>query len=510
MRRLLRALTGLVLTLLAAQPSLAQKKAGSAPDLRAIDQVVTSIMKDWQVPGLALGIVKNGKVLYLKGYGYRDVEKQVPVTPRTLMAIGSNSKSFTVTLMGMLVDQKKLDWDTPVRKYLTDFTLYDQYAGEHMTPRDLVRHNSGLPRHDLTWYGRKATRQEIYQRIRYLEPNVSFREKWQYNNLMFLTAGVLVEKVWGRSWEDLVKTELFSPLGMSRSLPGATGMAQSDDFAWPYEKRNGAVVKVPIRIIDQVGPAGSIVSSVEDMVKYIQFRMDHGTSTTGPKISVAAEDQMQSPQMVVGSTFGPAIWPGFENNTYGLGLNVATYRGHQAVAHGGGIDGFNSQMSWLPKDQIGIMVLTNLGGDNQVPTMVVQSVYDRLLGLDPIDYIAVQHAKDAQNAKEAAEARQAVKAVQVQGTSPGHALAAYAGTYEHPGYGKLIIRQAGSGLEAALDDIVAPLHHFHYDVFEIGDPGNIVPLSGLIAFSTNIKGEVDQLTVPLEPSVKPIVFQRVP
>ena len=152
MRRLFRALTGLVLTLLVVQPSLAQKKAANAPDLKAIDQVVSSIMKEWQVPGLALGIVKDGKVLYLKGYGYRDVEKQVPVTPKTLMAIGSNSKSFTVTLMGMLVDQKKLDWDTPVLKYLPDFRLYDQYAGEHMTPRDLVRHNSGLPRHDLVWY----------------------------------------------------------------------------------------------------------------------------------------------------------------------------------------------------------------------------------------------------------------------------------------------------------------------------------------------------------------------
>ena len=510
MRRLFRALTALALTLLVVPPSLAQKKAVKAADLAAIDQVVTSIMKEWQVPGLAVGIVKEGKVLYLKGYGYRDVEKQLPVTPKTLMAIGSNSKSFTVTLMGMLVDQKKLDWDTPVRKYLPDFRLYDQYAGEHMTPRDLVRHNSGLPRHDLVWYGRDVTRQEIYERVRYVEPNVSFRDKWQYNNLMFLTAGVLVEKIWGRSWESLVKSELFTPLGMSRTLPGATGMDQTDDFAWPYEKRNGSVVKVPIRVIDQMGPAGSIVSSVEDMVKYIQFRMDHGMSATGPKISIAAEDQMQSPQMVVGSTFGPAIWPGFENNTYGLGLNVATYRGHQSVAHGGGIDGYISQMSWLPKDKIGIMVLTNLGGDNPVPTMVVQSIYDRLLGLDPIDYTAVQHAKDAENAKEAEKAKQVAKAAQVQGTSPSHALAAYAGTYEHPGYGKLIIRQTGNGLEAALDAIVAPMHHFHYDVFEIGDPGNIVPLSGLVAFSTNIKGEVDQLTIPLEPSVKPIVFKRVP
>jgi CubicO group peptidase (beta-lactamase class C family) len=510
MRRLSHALTALALTLLIGQPCFAQKSTAKAPDLAAIDQVVTSIMKEWSVPGLALGIVKDGKVLYLKGYGYRDVEKQLPVTPRTLMAIGSNSKSFTVTLMGMLVDQKKLDWDTPVRKYLTDFKLYDDYATEHMTPRDLVRHNSGLPRHDLVWYGRDVKRQQIYQRVRYLEPNVSFREKWQYQNLMFLTAGVLVERIWGRTWEDLVKGQIFTPLGMSRTLAGATGMDQTDDFSWAYEKRNGAVVRVPIRIIDEMGPAGSIVSSVEDMVKYIQFRMDHGTSATGPRISVAAENQMQSPQMVVGSTFGPTIWPGFENNTYGLGLNVATYRGHQAVAHGGGIDGFISQMSWLPKDKIGVMVLSNLGSPNPAPTIVVESIYDRLLGLDPIDYIPVQRARDLEAKMKADSAKQVVRSAQKQGTSPSHDLAAYAGTYEHPGYGRVIIRQAGNRLELALDAMVAPLHHYHYDVFEIGDPGSIVPLSGLASFSTNLKGEVDQVAIPFEPSVKPIVFKRVP
>jgi len=506
-RRFVSAATA-VLLIPALSASIAGQKKAKGPDLAAIDQVVTGIMKEWEVPGLALGIVKDGQVLYLKGYGYRDVEKQLPVTPKTRMAIGSNSKSFTVTLMGMLADQKKLDWDTPVRHYLPDFKLYDEYASGHITPRDLVRHNSGLPRHDLLWYGRDFSRQEIYQRIRYLEPNVSFRDRWQYQNLMFLTAGVLVERIWGKSWEDLIKAELFGPLGMNGSLPGAAGMEATDDFSWAYEKRGGAVVRIPIRNIDQVGPAGSIVSSVEDMVKYIQFRMDHGASAAGPKISAAAEDQMQSPQMVVGSRYAPDIWPGFDLVSYGLGLAVASYRGHRAIVHGGGIDGFISQMSWLPDDHVGVMVLSNLGSPNPVPTMVVESIYDRLLGLPSIDYSALQRTKDAEAKAKAEEAKQARRAAQKQGTSPSHALADYAGSYQHPGYGTLVVRQGASGLEMGLDAMVAPLRHYHYDVFELADPGNIVPLTGLVRFTTNLKGEVESVSVPLEPNVEPIVFRR--
>jgi len=491
----------------AVSPVLAQKKPRKGPDLAGIDAVVASIMKEWQVPGLALGIVKDGQVIYLKGYGLRDVEKQLPMTPQTRLAIGSNSKSFTVALMGMLADQKKLDWDKPVRQYLPDFKLFDAYASEKMTPRDLVNHRSGLPRHDLLWYGRNFNRKEIFDRLEYLEPNVSFREKWQYQNLMFLSAGVLVERITGRTWEDLVRDQIFAPLGMTRSLPGATGMDRTDDFAWPYMTRNGVVARVPIRNIDEVGPAGSITSSVEDMMKYVQFRISRGASPSGALLSKAAEDQMQSPQMVVGTEAGSAVWPGMNLVTYGLGLAVASYRGHEVVIHGGGIDGFISQMSWIPKEKLGVVVLTNLS-PNPTPTMVVESIYDRLLGLEPIDWAAVQRGKDAEEKAQAAKAAETFRATQKQGTRPGHDLADYAGTYDHPGYGRIVVRMDGNTLAISMDAIVAPLRHFHYDVFEINDPGNIVPLSGLASFGTNLKGEVDQVSLPLEPNVKPIVFKR--
>ena len=159
-------------------------------------------MAEWKVTGLSVGIIRDGQVVLAKGYGYRDVEQKLPVTPRTLMAIGSNTKSFTTVLMAMLADSGKLEWEKPVRDYLPDFQLWDAYATREMTPRDLVSHVSGLPRHDLLWYGRNFTRAELYSRLRYLEPSTSFRGRLQYNNLMFMTAGVLTERLTGRSWDD--------------------------------------------------------------------------------------------------------------------------------------------------------------------------------------------------------------------------------------------------------------------------------------------------------------------
>lgn len=491
-------------------PVLAQPSPTKDAVLASIDEVVTSMMKEWQVPGLALGIVRDGQVYYLKGYGDRDIERGLPVTPRTLMPIGSNTKSFTALLAGMLVDEKRIAWDAPVRRYLPDFQLQDAYATEHLTVRDLLRHNSGLSRHDLTWYDeRPVTRQGLYERLRYLEPSASFREKWQYQNQMFLTAGLLMERVTGQSWEDLIATRILGPLRMSRSLPIAATMHSSDDFSLAYRKQGGAVVVMPFHNLDVMGPAGSMVSSVEDMVKYLQYRLDRGRSVSGPRISVEAEDQMQTAQMVVGEPSSSDIWPDFDHVTYGLGLAIATYRDHPVVVHGGGTANYLSQMSWMPRDKIGVVVLTNLAG-NPIWTMVLKAVYDRLLGLPPIDYAAAQRTKEAEAKRRAEAARQGLLATRKPGTSPSHDLSAYVGNYDNPGYGRVVIRPAASGLELVLAPMVAPLRHWHYDVFEVDGAANGVLLGGLATFSTGVRGDIDQVALTLDPSVRPITFKRAP
>ena len=500
--------------------------------LRGLDDFVARVMKEWQVPGLALGVIQDGKPVLLKGYGYRDVEKRLPVTPRTLMAIGSNTKSFTVVLMGMLADSGKLEWDKPVRTYLPDFQLYDDFATREMTPRDLVTHRSGLPRHDGLWYGRSFNREELYRRLKYLEPSASFRSRWQYQNLMFLTAGYLVERRTGRSWDDLIRERVFAPLEMTRSNTSVRDLPAADDaalgYVWrdcPAEKAAGMVgtagaagaaapsstecglVQVPYRNIDAVAPAGSINSDVEEMLHYIQFHIDSGRYNGRAILSKENASLMETPQMLVGDQ---EIWPDeLGVATYGLGLSVTSYRGRKLVQHGGGIDGFISQMSWLPRERIGIMVVTNMSGTNPVPNIVTRNVIDRLLGLAPIDWVA-RTEKQLQDAKAKRLKQRADRAAERQpNTSPSHPLSAYGGTYEHPAYGRLSVQADGAALSVSFDGFNVPLKHFHYDVFEIDDPMDALPLSGRVTFLMDSKGNIDRMAVPFEPSVKDIEFTRV-
>ncbi|MBI2014110.1 MAG: DUF3471 domain-containing protein, partial [Candidatus Rokubacteria bacterium] len=266
------------------------------------------------------------------------------------------------------------------------------------------------------------------------------------------------------------------------------------------------LLKIPYRNIDAVGPAGSINSSVEDMLHYIQFHIDSGAYRGKQLLSKQNVAAMQTPQMLVGS---PELWwDDLGWATYGMALSASAYRGHKLVQHGGGIDGFISQMSWMPKERFGVMVLTNMSGNNPVPNIVTRNVFDRLLELDPIDWVARTKKQEEEAKARQEKQRQERAAERKPGTSPTHALAAYAGTYEHPAYGRLVVQAAGDALEVSYEAFRVQLKHFHYDVFEIDDPGNVVPLSGRIGFLMDKKGDVDRMAVPFEPSVADIVFTR--
>lgn len=407
----------LFLVLVIVAPGLRAQTPRSFAELRGVDEWVSATMAEWHIPGLAVGALKDGQVVLAKGYGYRDVESKEPVTSRTVMGIGSNSKSFTVVLMGMLVDEKKLAWDIPVRVYLPDFELYDEFATREMTPRDLVTHRSGLPRHDNVWYGRPFTREQLYRRLRYLEPSASFRSRYQYQNLMFMTAGYLTERITGQTWDALIRDRIFTPLDMTRSNTSVRESPGSGDFAYPYTWRNDSLIRLPFRNIDAIGPAGSINSTVDDMLKYIKLRLDRGAVGDRRLLSVENETQMQSPQMVSG---GSVEYEELGHGSYGLGLGVSTYRGRKIVSHGGGIDGFISAMAWLPNDRIGVMVLTNLSGNNPVPGLVQRNMFDRLLGLAPVDWVARQRKADSAAAGRAAKERDRIARERKPGTEPSH------------------------------------------------------------------------------------------
>ena len=473
--------------------------------LHGFADFVQTTMHDWHVPGLAIAVVKDGEVIFSQGFGKRDVEHDLAVTSQTIFPIGSATKAFTTMAMALLADEGKLDWDTPVKEYIPTFTLYDSFATQRMTPRDLVCHRSGLPRHDLMWYGSSFTRKELFDRLRYLEPSKDFRTVWQYQNLMYMTAGYLVEQISGQSWEDFVRQRIFEPLGMSKSIFDTEQAQKTADFSFPYRKKDGEARQIPFYGEQwAVGPAGSIVSCVDDLSAWVQMHLSGGKHQDAQFISAGQLTQMHSPHMVIDRT---GDYAELLASSYGLGWFIVPYRGHTLIHHGGNIDGFSTLVSFLPTENIGVAVLTNLNA-NPLGTILTYNVYDRLLELEEVPWS--KRNKEVFDEIEAAGERGKEKSAsdRTTGTQPSHPLDAYTGEYEHPGYGQLIIAQEGEQLQLRFNGFAGPLTHYHYDTFAFAIEK--FDLSMNVSFSTNPKGEIDGLSVPLEPTVKDIVFKRVP
>lgn len=477
-------------------------------------EYVPQILETWKVPGLALAVVRDGKVVLAEGYGYRDLEKKVPVTAETLFAIGSSSKAFTTAALGMLVDEGKLDWDKPVRTWMPDFKLHDPFATERMTPRDLVSHRSGLPRHDFMWYGTTATRAELVSRLGDLEPNADFRARWQYQNLMFMTAGYLVEKVSGKSWEDFVRERIFTPLGMTASDLSITRMETVENRALGYrekdEEEGGGIVQMPYRNIDAVGPAGSINSNVVDMAKWVQLHLGDGTWEGKTILARPTLDELHKPVILIDGGGPLSALLGDEDlpfMMYALGWFVQPYRGHLVVHHGGNIDGFSAFVTMMPKEKDGLVILTNMNG-TAAPFILANHLYDRLLGLPDKDWNSTIKAKRDEILKAAKESEGAKDEGRKTGTKPAHPLDEYAAVYTHPSYGDLKIERQGKGLAITFNALQkVPLEHWHYDVWKVSEgEGEGTKLN----FQANAQGDVDRLSLPLEPSVAEIVFTRKP
>ena len=485
-------------------PLLADDRSASVKEpLAGFDSFVNQALPAWEVPGLSIAVVKNGKVVLAQGYGSRDVDGKRPVTPKTLFAIGSCTKAFTTFLMGTLVDEGKLDWDKPVRTYLADFRLHDRVASELITPRDLVTHRSGLPRHDLLWYNAALTRKQIVDRLPYLEPSETFRSKFQYNNLMYMTAGYLVERLTGQSWEDAVCGRIFKPLGMTGSNFSVKDSQKAPDFATPYEERDDKVVAIPFRDISTIGPAGSINSSAEDMARWLIVQAHKGKIEGKQVLSAAVLADIHTPHMTTGV---PQERKEIMPAGYALGWGVDDYRGHQRVHHGGAIDGFVASTTLFPDDDLGIVVLANMGGSG-LPEILTRHAADRLLGLPSIDWNGEALGKKAKNKAAGKEAKTKKDTVRRPGTTPAHKLEEYTGEYEHPGYGVIKIERRGDKLNFAYNSIEAPLEHWHFEVWNaLKNPQDPAFEDQKVQFLTNVKGYVDGLAVSFEPSLKSIVF----
>ena len=476
------------------------------PAFADFSEYVEKALKGFNVPGMAVAIVKDDQVIHSMGYGFRDVKNDQKVDSETLFAIGSSSKAFTALCLGILVDQGKLDWETPVREYMPDFKLFDPVATEKMTPKDLLCHRSGLPRHDLMWYNSPLTRKEIYDRMRFLEPNKDFRSTWQYQNLMFMTAGYLIEVVSGMTWEEFTQKEIFDKIGMSSSNFSVEDTKKQVNYSLPYDLEGDEIKELDFRNIDAVGPAGSINSSLVDMVNWVKLHLSEKVSEEDV-ISESQLNEMHIPAM--------AMPPGFFDEgefkaelgdlNYGLGWFMQSYRGYKLIHHGGNIDGFSAFVSFMPQEKLGVVVLTNLNG-NASGMSVCFNAYDRLLGLESIDWNERWLELTKKRKEAAKQGEEKTESKKVQGTKPSHDLEAYAGNYTHPGYGPFTITLEDGQLTGTFNSLEMRLEHYHYDIFESVLDAFEMRLP--VFFTTDFQGNIASFSIPLEPQVKNIVFTR--
>ena len=475
-------------------------------ELKGFAEYIEEKRAEWQVPGVAVAVVKDGETVFSQGFGKRNVEDDLPVTPETIFAIGSSSKAFTAASVAIAVEDGKLAWDKPVRDYLPNFKMKDDFASERMTPRDLLCHRSGLPRHDLSWYNSPETREHLMERVRYLEPTSDFRTNFQYQNLMYMTAGYLAGKVEGCSWEELVRDRIFKPLGMTHSQFSVEDSQKSDNHALPYNEKDDKVFKTEFRNIVNVGPAGSINSNVVDMIEWVKLQLNKGKVGEETVFSEASAHQLHSSQMVVADPLWEQVF-GVGLISYGLGWFINPYQDQIMLHHGGNIDGFAALVSFMPGINAGVVVLTNLD-HTSLPHVLVHALYDRLLGVEGKDWSA--HFMDFTNKMKAAAKEAEAKAdeARVVGTEPSHPLEAYVGDYENPGYGVLNVTLNDEGtLETTYNRIPARLEHYHYDVFDLVN--TLLDARLKTVFRTNVAGQIISLEVGLEPSSpNPIVFTR--
>ena len=458
-------------------------------------------MKEWKIPGMAVGIIKNGEIIYCGELGLRNVNKNLNVTKDTLFAIGSASKAFTSLSIGLLVDEGKLDLDTPIKKYMPNFKMHNKYAEEHLTLRDMLCHRSGLPRHDLLWYNNSSlSRKELVDRIKYLEFNKDFRETWQYNNLMYATAGYIIELVTGMTWEEFVKARILEPLGMNSTNFSVDVSKKSADYSEPYAEKEEEIHQINFRKMDSIGPAGSINSNLSDMLKWLSLHLNKGKVNGNQIISEKTIMELHSPQ--IPCELFPLKLDELQFSSYGLGWFIESYRGRKHVNHGGNIDGFCSYTSFLPDENIGIVILTNL--NNPVCAMpMAYYIYDKLLGYD---YTAFNKKlkNEAEKIFKAMEAaNKSIRNSKEENLTPSHSLEEYTGIYENPGYGSVKIEIKDNSLKLTHSNIEYTLTHKCYDVFTMTMMEYYLIT---LTFNYDSNGNIKSVSIPFEQTVKDILF----
>ncbi|TWW00584.1 serine hydrolase [Chitinophaga pinensis] len=504
----------LCLLLIAVLRVSAQSNDKQLQRLAGVDKIVEKMLHDWHAAGVAVAVVEKDKVIYTKGFGYRDYEKKLPVTPNTVFAIGSCSKAFTSALLGVLREEGKLDFETPVRNYLPELVFYNDDMNAHITLRDMMSHRTGLSRYDYSWYLFGApTRDSLLYRIRFMEPNEPLRYKWQYNNFMFMAQGSVAEKLTGKSWEENMKLRFFDSLGMTHSSTGIDGFKVEDAAVGYKVTKDTAITKTDYKDIQIIAPAGSINSSVSDMAHWVSAWINGGKYNGKQVIPAAYVSEAQSAQMAMGGGRPGKDQPEVHGSDYGLGWMISSYRGHYQVEHGGNIDGFTASTCFYPSDSIGIIVLANQNG-SPVPMLVRNLFSDRLLGLKYYaltDSMLKKRAAQLAMDKKGQESKDTAK---VKGAGVIRSLSDYTGVYVSKSFGSYEVVIQNDSLFALIPQEKNYLKHVAFDIFQTYEVDKYTGIDttapgSKIKFNADMNGDISESEIDL--GVKDAVhFSRTP
>ncbi len=466
--------------------------------LEHLDAYYQKALDEWHVPGMAIAIVKDNKIIFSKGYGYANIKKKTKVDGNTLFAIASNSKAFTASALAQLVDQEKIKWTDKVIDYLPYFKLYDDYTTNHTTIEDLLCHRNGLKTFsgDLLWYGTTLSQEEIIKKQQYLKPIFPFRTQFGYSNIAFIAAGKILEKMSDTSWVDYVSTHFLKPLKMNRTLTSTNQAHTATNIATPYYYENGKHYALDWVNWDNMAPAGALISSVNDYAKWLMLNVNEGTLDDKTYISKNSFLNMTTPH----------INYKVDKNTekthfksYGLGWGLLDYQGYKVIGHGGGYDGMISKSSFVPEKKIGIIVLTN--SLNWTASAVTNKTLDVLLAnkLDGKDWSKVWLDIKEKGDKVAADKVKKNNALRHEIQKEHLKLENYTGIFKDKMYGTVTITKKGKKLHFSMDNTPifnADLKHWNASVFTFYFDKNLSSLpQGKLWFDTDKNANITTLHI---------------
>ncbi|MGY0393215.1 serine hydrolase [Bizionia sp. KMM 8389] len=482
---------------------------------KQLDKKLSELQKATQTVGFSVAIVKGDAVIYAKGFGYKDLEKKLKADENTLYAIGSTTKAFTTALLGVMEEEHGLKFTDSPRKYLPELEFYNDELNNNVTILDMVSHRTGLPRHDYSWYlFPTESKDSLLARVKYQEPFTDLREKWYYNNFMYLAQGLISEKLTGISWEDNIRERFFKPLNMSTSNLTIEELKNQSNISKGYTLENFETQQLtPYYNIAAISPAGSINSSVKEMANWLKVWTNNGQYNGKQVLPKKYIEKAINPLMLIGNAIPNKEFPDQHLNSYGYAWLNSSYKGHYRLEHGGNIDGFTANVALFPTDKIGIVVLSNQDG-SALPALVRNTISDEIFDLEKTDWVQYYSEKISEIKKQQKEKKQEEEKNKISNTTPSHNLAEYTGKYTHKGYGTMTLEVKNDSLWTNFTREKAYLKHIHYDIFKaylVKD--NKVSSNELgfnFNFQTNDLGDIESVKLKMEPALDALVFSRTP